>query len=111
VDTRFRGTRAEPHIRGSITGISPGNFTPQNLIVALLRGICEELYTYFVSIPEIAANQSPIYAGGNGIRLNPLLVKLLEDTFKRRVIIPENKEEASVGAAKAAMLTIKKNKK
>jgi hypothetical protein len=53
-----------------------------------------------------AANQGPIYASGNGIRLNPLLVKLLEDIFKRSVIISDNKEEASVGAAKAAMLTI-----
>jgi hypothetical protein len=35
-----------------------------------------------------------------------LLVKLLEDSFKRSVIISDNKEEASVGAAKAAMLTI-----
>ncbi|MDF2530849.1 MAG: hypothetical protein K0Q65_430 [Clostridia bacterium] len=105
-DTRFRGTRAKPHLRGSITGISSDNFKPANLIVALLHGICEELYVCFNSIPNSAANQGPIYASGNGIRLNPLLVKLLEDIFKRSVIISENKEEASVGAAKAAMLTI-----
>ncbi|HYE67024.1 MAG TPA: FGGY family carbohydrate kinase [Anaerovoracaceae bacterium] len=108
VDTRFRGTRAEPHLRGSITGISSYNFKPGNLIIALLQGICEELYVCFNSIPNSAANQGPIYASGNGIRLNPLLLKLLEGTFKRSVIILDNKEEASVGAAKAAMLTTKR---
>lgn len=106
VDTRFRGTRVEPHLRGSIKGISTNNFKPQNLIVALLRGICEELYLCYSSIPETVGIQGPIYASGNGVRLNPLLVKLLEDTFKRSVIISDNKEEASVGAAKAAMRTI-----
>jgi hypothetical protein len=35
------------------------------------------------------------------------MIKLLEDTFMRSVIISDNKEEASVGAAKAAMLTTK----
>lgn len=106
VDTRFRGTRAEPQLRGSITGISSHNFTPGNLIVALLKGICEELYLCFSSIQDIDEVKEPIYASGNGIRLNPLLVQLLEDTFKRCVIIPDNKEEASVGAAKTAMLAI-----
>ena len=105
VNTCFRGTRGNPNLRGSITGISPNNFKPQHLIVALLRGICEELYLCFDSISQNASTQAPIYASGNGVRLNPLLVKLLEDTFKRSVIIPDNKEEAAVGAAKAAMLT------
>lgn len=106
VDTRFCGTRRSPHLHGNIMGISPDNFKPQNLIVALLKGICEELYTYFQSIPHCEAKEGPIYASGNGIRLNPLLLKLLEDTFSRKVVLSNNQEEASFGAAKAAMLTI-----
>lgn len=104
--TRFRGTRNEPHLRGSVTGISSSNFKPGNLIVALLRGICEELYECFSSIPDAQEKKGPIYAGGNGVRLNPLMPKLLEDTFGRSIIIPDNREEASAGAAKAAMLAL-----
>lgn len=111
VDTRFRGTRAEPRLRGRITGISSDNFKPKNLIIALLRGICEELYSCFASIQGSAGNQNPICASGNGVRLNPLLIKLLEETFERSVIIPDNREEASVGAAKAAMMTINHTRK
>ena len=103
VDTRFRGMRTAPHLRGSIKGISSYNFSPQNLIVGMLRGICEELYACFKSIPYSAGNQDHITASGNGVRLNPLLIKLLEETFKRPVNIPDNREEASVGAAKVAM--------
>ncbi|MDF2592648.1 MAG: hypothetical protein K0S75_2114 [Clostridia bacterium] len=106
IDTRFRGTRAEPHLRGRITGISSSNFRPENLIVALLRGICEELYSCFHAISDNVKSQDPIYASGNGIRHNPLLVKLVEETFGRRVIVPDNNEEASVGAAKVAMFAI-----
>lgn len=106
VDTRFKGTRAEPHLRGSITGISPNNFKPGNLIVEMLRGICQELYTYFNSVPYIQENNDPIYASGNVVWFNPLMIRLLEDTFKRIILIPDNREVASVGAAKAAMLAV-----
>lgn len=103
-DTRFRGTRNEPQLRGSVTGISSSNLKPGNLIVALLRGICEELHECFSSIPNVQEKEGPIYASGNGVRLNPLMPRLLEDTFGRSIIIPDNREEASTGAAKAAML-------
>ncbi|MGE5678190.1 MAG: sedoheptulokinase [Pseudomonadota bacterium] len=106
-DTRFRGTRNEPQLRASVTGISPSNFKPGNLIVALLRGICEELHECFSSIPNVQEKKGPICASGNGVRLNPLMPRLLEDTFGRSIIIPDSREDASTGAAKAAMLALK----
>lgn len=106
-DTRFRGTRNEPQLRASVTGISSSNFKPGNLIVALLRGICEELHECFSSIPNVQEKKGPICASGNGVRLNHLMPRLLSDTFGRRIIIPDSREEASTGAAKAAMLALK----
>jgi sedoheptulokinase len=42
-DTRFDGSRSEPHTRGSIAGLDTANLTPQHLTTACAQGIVDEL--------------------------------------------------------------------
>ena len=43
MNTRFSGTREDPSVRGSISGIGVDNFTPENLIAGVREGIAAEL--------------------------------------------------------------------
>ena len=96
VDTRFAGTRANPGVRGSITGIDEQNFTPGNLTKGVLEGMIEELYQMYQAMNVI---RTGIIGSGNGIRKNAKLVKVIEDYFGEKLKIPAHKEEAAYGAA------------
>lgn len=47
VDTRFRGSRKEPELRGKIENISPDNLKAGALICGVLEGICQELWELY----------------------------------------------------------------
>ena len=98
VSTLFRGTRQDSTIRGSITGISPANFTPEALTVALLEGIAHELWQMYCKM-ELTTKKTVLIGAGNGIRLNPPLQKILEKQFNMPLKISKHKEEAAFGAA------------
>lgn len=99
VDTRFNGTRENPNIRGSIGSLGIDNFTPEQITLGLLEGICEELYAIYQSVPAEDKKAETIIGSGNGIRKNPLLQKIVEDRFEKTLCMPIFKEEASCGAA------------
>lgn len=104
VDTRFSGTREEPRLTGSITGLNLYNFTPRDFIRGVLDGMAEELYTYYQVMCELKQEKaSQMIGSGNGIRLNPHLRHLLEQKFNMTMRIPRHKEEASYGAALVSM--------
>ncbi len=44
VQTLFRGTRANPSLRGSIDGITMTNLTMGTLVLGFYRGVLTELY-------------------------------------------------------------------
>ena len=44
VSTLFQGTRKDPTLRGSISGLSTENFTPQHLIHGVMHGMADELF-------------------------------------------------------------------
>lgn len=96
VDTRFEGTRAQPMLSGSITGIRTGNFTPGNLAKGVLEGMVNELYGMYSSMN---VKKSGIVGSGNGVRKNPQLVSAAENKFGSRMKIPDHLEEAAYGAA------------
>lgn len=98
-DTRFNGTRADPTWRGSIGQIGGKNGNPEALTLAVLRGICGELFDIFEQMPEQDKSFDVIIGSGNGIRQNPVLQRIVADTFARSLVIPEFSEEASYGAA------------
>ena len=100
VETLFDGTRQDPGKRGSVTGISSSNFTPQELICGFARGICDALHAYYRLLPpSLQENKTHIVASGNGLRRNPLLRQALEDHFGLPVILSACAEEAALGAA------------
>ena len=98
VSTLFRGKRSDPSLRGSITGITPNNFTPGNLVLGFYRGVCTELYEYYLKM-DPDPEKGRLLLCGNAFRSNPLLRKIFADTFKREVYISDQKEEAATGAA------------
>ena len=95
-DTRFAGTRADNTMSGSITGITTQNFTPGELVYAILDGMVSELYEMY---GEMNIKKNGIVGSGNGIRKNEALVKIAEQKFNSKMKIPSHLEEAAVGAA------------
>jgi sedoheptulokinase len=95
VNTRFSGTRADPAVRGSITGIGVDNFTPENLIAGVREGIAEELLEFYDRMPPAKS----VAGSGNGIRLNPALRAVFESRLGMRLNVPRHREETSFGAA------------
>ena len=97
VDTRFSGTRSDPAVRGSISGIGLRNFTPEALSAGFLSGIVSELYEMYTAMqPE---GELCAVASGNAIRKNPVLRKLCGTIFGKMPQIPVHTEEAAFGAA------------
>jgi len=98
IDTRFRGTREDPGIRGRIENISPANLTPGHLCLGVLTGICSELFAFYKQFPSDAP-RTGLIGSGNGIRRSPLLQRIISDTFGLPLRIPLYEEEAAYGAA------------
>lgn len=96
VDTRFSGTRADESIRGGISGISTENFTPEALTKGVLEGIIDELLSMYSLMGE---EKGSLVGSGNGIRKNKSLVNVAENKLSLKMKIPQNTEEAAVGAA------------
>jgi sedoheptulokinase len=108
VKTLFRGTRINPLIRGEITNISATNFTPQNLIIGFIEGICDELFYYYNKFPGFVTKRRNNFIGsGNAIKLNPILLKALENKFDSKLKISNVNEEAAFGACISAMIGMK----
>ena len=102
VDTRFRGTRLEPNLRGSINGIGVENFTPANLTRGFVEGMIREL-------AEMASTAgikdfTKIIASGNAVRKNPVVSEVIESIFGLPCFISSSREEAALGAAYAAAI-------
>ncbi len=100
VCTSFCGSRTDPDLRGSVTGLDEDNFTPENLIYGLLCGIAEELFQMYARIcRETGICARMLAASGNGIRRNPVLQRIFEDRFGVPLRMPDCVEEAACGAA------------
>ncbi len=119
VSPLFCGTREDPSVRGSVTGISEDNFTPGALILGTLRGMTEELYGYYEkmasrpresaegsSAPEPPAAPARLIGSGNGLRKNPVLQKLVSERFGAPLELSPFEEEAACGAAVSAGMAL-----
>lgn len=104
VDTRFNGSRENPALTGSITGLTVDTFHPGDLAYGVLRGMCEELYQFYNVLPENLKDGSHFVGSGNGIRKNPLLQKIASDRFRMKLRIPKYAEEAAYGAVLFSLL-------
>ena len=99
VDPRFAGTRLDPGLRGSVTGLGTDNFTPAHLLWGLVEGMADELYAYYRSGGQA---RDLLVGAGNGLRKNDALRLALERRFGMPLAISSYGEEAARGAAKIA---------
>jgi len=98
-DCRFCGTRLDPSIRGSFSGISENNFTVADFAFAVLEGMAYELYSMYS--PECKSES--IVCSGNGMRKNAALRRIVSQMFESEIKVPFYEEEAAYGAALSAM--------
>ena len=102
-EPRFSGTRLDPTVRGSISGLSPQNFTAGHLCRAILEGMGRSLYEGFLAIQQVNQSQPTLLvAAGNGLRENPLLAKIVSEAFNLPMLFTRHREEAAFGAALVA---------
>ena len=100
VSTLFCGTRADSHIRGSISNISLDNLTPGHLIAGFLEGTVSELYQFYMEAEPLLTKKTRVLAGsGNGLRKNPLWQQITCDMFGMDLEMSDVPEEAACGAA------------
>lgn len=105
VETLFDGTRLHPEKRGKITHISRSNWTPQNLVLGFLKGMSRELYDFYRLLPaSVRKGKNKLVGSGNGLQKNPLLARILEETFNCPLQISSSREEAALGACICSMV-------
>ncbi len=107
-EPQFSGTRLDPTVRGSITGLSPQNFTARHLSRALLEGMGRSLHHGFQAIHQITGHlPTALIAAGNGLRENPLLADIVSTSFDLPITFTRHREEAAFGAALVASVGAK----
>ncbi len=99
VDTRFNGSRKEPHKRGVIDHIDVNNLSLGNLVLATVEGIMAELHAFGDDNPAVFAKMKNIVALGSAIRKNHLFRQALQRRFDLPTIVPTIEDGAAYGAA------------
>ncbi len=103
VDTRFNGTRTQPDITGSITGISAENFCAGAFTVGVIRGIISELKSMYEQMKMITGIEAgSLYVSGNGMRNNEVMRKTASLLFGLTENLARYSEEAASGCALTA---------
>jgi sedoheptulokinase len=100
VDTRFKGSRADPMARGAIGNVGIDTFTPGDMVVGFLTGMVDELKQVYDQLPETLQNADCIVGSGHAIRRNALLRRIIEDRFAKTLRVAAYEEEAALGAAR-----------
>jgi sugar (pentulose or hexulose) kinase len=96
----FTGTRQDPELRATWSGMSPENFTPAHMSRALLEGMARAFRSGFDAISShLPIPPTRLIGAGNGMRENPLLTGLVADEFRLPLAVPSHREEAAFGAA------------
>lgn len=96
----FQGTRSDPDLRASITGLSGDNFTPRHITWAMLEGMARELYGMYRMYCVKAGHREKLLVGsGNGLRKNRHLAAIVSELWGMPLTMSACEEEAAVGAA------------
>ena len=98
----FTGSRTDPGLRASFSGLSPDNFTPAHFARALLEGMAEGFFAFFEQMKPVVGMPPLLVGSGNGVRQNRLLARILAGRFEKPLLLPSHAEEAAVGAAVTA---------
>lgn len=103
----FTGSRELPNARGEFAGITPGNFTPGSMALAVFQSMALELANSYRSAVELGAGtRNRIVGSGNGLRLNPTLRQCLAEAFDGSISVGSISEEAAVGAALTGAVSV-----
>ena len=98
--TTFAGTRADASLRAEISGLGISNMTPLHLIYSTLHGITDELLGLFEGYVSASGKRPKILFGaGNALRKNPVLCRIVSETFGYELHLSGIEEEAAFGAA------------
>ena len=97
VHTTFRGTRSDPARKGCILELDDKNFTPANLTLGVIVGMCRELYEFYADAKSEDKNK--VVLSGGAAQKNEVLNRVIADMFQMPVLLSDNKEEASTGVA------------
>lgn len=95
----FQGTRQDASIRGSISGLTPDNFTPEALIFSMLKGMARELFQMYLNYVNAGGTVKKLIGAGNGLRKNRYLQNCFSELFGQQLIMSAGAEEAATGAA------------
>ncbi len=99
----FTGTRANPELRASWTGISAENFTVAHMTRALLEGMARAFLSGYERIGQyLLSPRRRLIGAGNGMRENPVLAGVVSEEFGLPLSVPCHREEAAFGAALVA---------
>ena len=99
VNCEFCGSRENPSKRGFIENIGTNNFTPENLICGVLKGVCEELKNMYTSANELLSFEpKQLVCSGNGLRKSNIWRDIFSKDFNLTATLPPHSEEAAVGA-------------
>ena len=96
VEPFFRGKRSDPSLKATISNITEDNFTPGQLALGFVKGICGEAYDF---LGPRCKTKKQIIASGNAVRKIPVMKSVISDMFGLPVEVTNNKEEAALGAA------------
>ena len=106
VVTAFRGTRVNPELRGSISGIDEDNFTPEAMVCGVLEGMVRELFELYGQIhAKMGLEVKRLVASGNGLRKNRVLREIFSQMFEAELTLAPYEEEAAYGAAVGGILS------
>ena len=96
----FTGTRSEPELRASFSGISADNFTPAHLTRALVEGMARVFRQGYDDIAlALGGRRAKLVGAGNGLRENAVLATAVADAFRMPLSLCDRREEAAFGAA------------
>ncbi len=99
VNCEFCGSRENPEKRGFIENIGIDNFTPEHLICGVLKGVCRELFDFYIKAKKPQGFvPKALVCSGNGLRKSEIWCKIFEKEFHLTTELPRHSEEAAVGA-------------
>lgn len=99
VDTRLNGSRRDPQVRGSISGIEIGNLTLGNLVLGTVDGIVGELCMFSHDASSVFQDVKSIVATGSSVRKNQLFKDSLKRIFNLPILVADVPDGAGLGAA------------
>jgi sugar (pentulose or hexulose) kinase len=96
----FTGTRDNPELRASWTGVSAENFRVAPITRALLEGMARAFRSGYERIGRhLSSPRQRLIGAGNGLRENPVLAGIVSEEFGLPLAVPRHREEAAFGAA------------